>query len=257
MHNDIQKAALTKRFAAGLLDLILLVVLACGCGWGASAALQTNVKYQEVLDVYTVYGQQYDVEFNLSTEEQEAMSEAELEEYKSRVNTAVEAMNNDDAAVNTLMRYWYAAIAAVSIAILAAHLILEFAVPLIFGNGQTLGKKLFGIALMRTDGVKVNAFVMFARGILGKCTVEIMVPVLILFMLFLGAAGVILAYLPFVLLLVQVALCFFNRKSRLLHDLMACTVAVDMASQFIFDSPEALLEYQKARAAEEAENAEY
>ena len=43
---------------------------------------------------------------------------------------------------------------------------------------------------------------------------------------------------------------------RPLHDLLAQTVAVDMASQLIFDSPEDLLEYKKRLHAEDAEKRE-
>ena len=38
----------------------------------------------------------------------------------------------------------------------------------------------------------------------------------------------------------------------MLHDLMALTVTADMATQRIFESKEALVEYQKIKAEEEA-----
>ena len=38
MEHDIQKASLWKRVAAGILDLILIVVLATGFGWAISCA---------------------------------------------------------------------------------------------------------------------------------------------------------------------------------------------------------------------------
>ena len=78
-----------------------------------------------------------------------------------------------------------------SISILLGYLLLEFVVPLIFKNGQTLGKKIFGIALMRNDGVKINTVMLFVRTVLGKYTIETMVPVLVIIMTFFGSAGII------------------------------------------------------------------
>ena len=59
---------------------------------------------------------------------------------------------------------------------LIAFLLLEFAVPLMLKNGQTLGKKIFGVAVVRVDGVKVSPVMVFARGILGKCTIGTLAP---------------------------------------------------------------------------------
>ena len=36
---DIQKAGILRRISAGLFDIILLVVLACGIAWGISAII--------------------------------------------------------------------------------------------------------------------------------------------------------------------------------------------------------------------------
>ena len=48
-----------------------------------------------------------------------------------------------------------------------------------------------------------------------------------------------------------------TRTNSAIHDQLSHTVAVDMASQLIFDSPEALLEYKQKLHAEAAEKAEY
>ena len=144
-----------------------------------------------------------------------------------------------------------------SFSILAGYLVLEFIVPLWLGNGQTLGKKIFGIALMRQDGVKITPLMLFARTILGKYTLETMIPVLIVIMLLFQMIGLIGTLIIGLILLLQVILLIATRTNSALHDLLACTVAVDMASQMMFDSPEALLEYQKRISAEKANRAEY
>jgi uncharacterized RDD family membrane protein YckC len=144
-----------------------------------------------------------------------------------------------------------------SIGILLGYLLLEFAVPLMFKNGQTIGKKIFGIALMRNDGVKINTVMLFVRTVLGKYTIETMIPVLIIIMTFFGSAGIVgLAVLLLIGVLELVMLCITKTRSCI-HDLLAYTVAVDMQSQMIFESPEALLEYKKKLHADVVADSDY
>ncbi len=256
MAYDIQKAGLSKRFAAGLFDIILLVVLITGIAWGVSVIVDTDGKYQAVQNVYTVYGEKHGIDFNISAEDMATMPTEEQEKYNDAYNAALKEMNEDQEAVALLMEYWYAMLASISLSVLGGHLILEFAVPLFLKNGQTVGKKIFGIALMRKDGVQVSAFAMFVRSLLGKCTVEVMVPVMVLFMLFMGIGG-ILIYLVLILAAVQTGLLFLHPTKSLLHDLMACTVAVDLSSQLIFADAEEKLAFEQKLARERAERADY
>ena len=142
-------------------------------------------------------------------------------------------------------------------AILIAMLLLEFILPLFLGNGQTLGKKVFGIGLMRTDGVKMNNLQMFTRTVLGKFAVETMIPVYMAFMLFWNMLDLFGVILVAVLLIVQCVSILVTRTNSLLHDLMAGTVAVDIGSQMIFRSTEELVAYQKEIAAERAKRQSY
>ena len=48
-----------------------------------------------------------------------------------------------------------------------------------------------------------------------------------------------------------------SKNNSAIHDQMAATVAVDLASQRIFDSPEALMEYKKRVHAEQAQKETY
>ena len=120
-----------------------------------------------------------------------------------------------------------------------------------------MGKKIFGIALMRTDGVKVTPFMMCVRTILGKYTVETMIPILIVIMLLFQLVGVGGTLVIALILLAQIIALFATSTNSAIHDLFACTVAVDMASQRMFESPEALLEYKKRLSAEAANRADY
>ena len=141
--------------------------------------------------------------------------------------------------------------------ILITVLLLEFVVPLLLKNGQTLGKKIFGVALMRTDGVKVSSVQMFVRTVLGKFTIEIMIPVYVCIMIYLNTIGLVGMAVLGAVLVGQVLCLMMSKTGGLIHDVLSGTVAVDMASQQIFETPEDRVEYIKRLHAEEASRQEY
>lgn len=253
MNKDVQKASMLKRISAFTFDMILLVCLVVAFALGVSALVGYDGYHAQMDEKYEQYGQQYGVDVNISIEEFNNLSEDELANYYA----AVEAINQDEEATKLYSLIVNLTLAIATVSILLAYVALELVVPLLFGNGQTLGKKIFGIALMRVDGVKVTPFMMFVRTILGKFTVETMIPVLIILMLLFGLIGSFGTMIIGLILLVQVILLIATRTNSALHDLMACTVAVDLASQRIFDSPEARMEYIKRINAEVAAKAEY
>ena len=58
-------------------------------------------------------------------------------------------------------------------------------------NGQTIGKKIFGLAVMQTDSVRVKPIAMLIRTLLGKYTIETMAPLLIIFLILFGSLGTV------------------------------------------------------------------
>lgn len=253
MDFDVQRASLTKRLSAWLLDVILLVCLTVGL-----AALFSSLfgfdRYNAQLDeAYAHYGEVYDVDFNISAEDYEKLTEEDLVRY----NAAAEALNKDEKAVKAYSMIINLTMAITALSILFAYALLELAVPLWLRNGQTVGKKVFGIALMRTDGVRVTPFMMFARTVLGKYTLETMIPVLIILMLLFQIIGLTGTIVLVLILILQLGLLFGTRNHSAIHDLLACTVAVDLESQRMFDSPQDRLDYQKRMKAEEASRAKY
>ena len=78
-----------------------------------------------------------------------------------------------------------------SLGLLAGYLITEFAVPLALKDGRTLGKRIFGLAVMRSDGVRISPVLLFVRTVLGKYALETMIPVFIVMMMFWGNLGIV------------------------------------------------------------------
>lgn len=253
MKFDLQKASMLKRISAYTFDMILLVCLVMALAMGLSAVSGYDDYHAQMDAAYEKYGQMYGVDVSIGWEAYEQLSDAE----KARYDEALVAINEDEAVLRTYSMVVNLTLVIATVSILLGYLVLEFAVPLWLGNGQTIGKKIFGIALMRTDGVKVTTFMMFVRTVLGKYTLETMIPVLIVIMLLFQMVGLTGTLILGLILLLQVILLIVTRTNSAIHDLLACTVAVDMASQHIFDSPEARLEYQKRVSAESASKAEY
>lgn len=253
MYYDIQRASLSRRLPAWLLDIILLVTLATGLMAGLSYVLDMDTHQKALDEVYVRYEQEFGIDFETTPEQFEAMTEEDLAKYEA----ASEALSKDTEAQKTYEMILNLTLITLSGGILGAFLILEFFIPLWLKNGQTLGKKVFGVALMRKDGVKVTPFMMFVRTILGKYTLETMIPVLLAVTVFFGIMGIEGLMGIGLVLLLQVVITFATRNKTDIHDLLACTVAVDLSSQMIFDSPEALLEYQKQLHADIAREADY
>jgi len=250
---DLQKASMWKRFSAFLFDFILLAIAVAGFAFLFSVAFGFD-KYSTSLDAaYAKYEAEYGVVFDISQEEYMQKSVEEQTAWNNAYNALVkdkEAMYCYNMVINLTL-------VISTLAILFAYLVLEFFIPIKFGNGQTLGKKIFGVAVMRTDGVKVTAPLLFIRTVLGKFTIETMIPVLIILMIFFNSIGVVGILILGLILLLQVGLAIVTHTNSLIHDVLAKTVAVDMASQMIFESEQEMIEYKKKIHAEKAARQEY
>jgi len=250
---DLQKAGMWKRISAGLFDWILTGILVVGFCFLLSWILGYNDYNRTLNEAYDRYEAQYDIVFEVTGEEYERMSA----EQRAAYDEAYRALIDDDEAMYAYNMVLSLTLVIVSIGILAGVMVMEFVVPLMFKNGQTLGKKIFGIALMRTDGVKINTMQLFVRTVLGKYTIETMIPVLIILMIFFNMIGLLGTLILGAILLVQLILMGVTHTNSLIHDTLAGTVAVDYASQMIFESTEELIAHKKRVHAEMAARQEY
>lgn len=250
MNVDLQKAGLWKRIAAAILDFILLSIVAVGACWALTAVLDYDAHLQHAESIKTTYEQEYDIPADIPYSEM-------TPEQQAATDKANEALAKDPEAIKAITTMQNLMLLIPTFGILLAVLIVEFVVPLILKNGATVGKLVFGLGLVRSDCVRVNHLQLFTRALLGKYTIEIMIPVYLVIMIFNGSLGTMgLAVIAGILLL-QVILYFATRTHSLIHDLMAGTVVVDAASQRIFASDEDRIEHFKRMAAEQAERQAY
>lgn len=243
---DLQKAGMWKRISAYLFDFILLATVAVGLAFLLSVVFGYD-KHNSALDAaYAKYEAEYGVIFDISQEEFLKLSE----EQQKAWNEAYQALIKDEQAMYSYNMVINLTLIITTLSILFAYLLLEFFVPLRLGNGQTLGKKIFGVAVMRTDGVKITAPLLFIRTVLGKFTIETMIPVLILVMIFFNMIGIAGMLILGLILLLQIILLATTYTNSCIHDVLAKTVAVDMSSQMIFESEEKMVEYKNKVHAE-------
>ena len=243
---DLQRAGMWKRLSAALFDSIILFTVIVGMALLLSTALGYDAYVDRLGELEQQYGDEFGVDLNITLEELKALSEEERQVYEA----ADEAYSQDPDVIYTYNMMLSMAMVIVTFAILLGYLLLEFLVPLLLKNGQTLGKKLFGIGVMRVDNVRLPSVLLFARTVLGKFTIGTMIPVYVVIMIIFGRLGMFGTVLIGALLLVQAILFFGTHAHTPIHDKLAGTVTVDLASQMIFDSPEALLEYKKRIHAE-------
>ena len=250
---DLQKAGMWKRIAAWMLDAILLVVLAVGMGALVALLLGYDAHSEALTNAYERYEAEYGVVLDISQEEYLALTEQQRQQY----DTAYKALTADETVVYAYNMVINQTLLMISLGLLLSTLILEFAIPLWLGNGQTVGKKIFALGVIRTDGVRLTALQLFVRTLLGKFTIETMLPVYLAIMAFFGIVGrpgtLILAGLA----LAQVIVLAVTANNSAIHDLLAGTVVVDVASQQIFKSTDDLIAYTKRVHAEQAAQQDY
>lgn len=247
---DLQKGSLLKRASAFLLDAILLVILASGFAFALSAIFNYDSRHEAYEKGIAYYSKEYNVDFDsvLTQADYEALSEKERENY----NAALAAMNSDSAMLGALNAIVYLIITIVSLSVFLAFMIIEFIFPIIFKNGQTPGKKIFGLGVMRTNGVRLGKVSLFIRTFFGKYVIETMIPVLVIIMIIFsaigitGSTGLLGPVIVLILFIIQLVMLFTTKTRSLIHDKLSDCVVVDLASQLIFSDEQAMIDYKQS-----------
>ena len=250
---EIQKASIAKRISAGLLDVIAVSIIATLCAWLISLAADYDGWNKKLEDSYSRYESQYGVTFRITEEEYNNKSSSDKENY----DNAYKALVEDSEAMKAYSMVTNLMILTVSLGLFIALLIWEFIVPLFLQDGRTVGSLIFGIAVMRSNGVRISHISLFIRAILGKYAIETMISVYIIMMIFMNTIGIVGPLVICGILLMQLILIISTKNNQLIHCILSDTVVVDYGSQRIFDSQEDLLEHKKREARDRAERNPY
>ena len=250
-----------KRISAWMFDAIILVTFIVGIAALLSLAFGYDAKMERMEEIYSEckekYEEKYKVDLDLDGESYDKLSEKEKENYNKALDEA-----NAEIKESVELRYltdWMFSVALLIVifSILIGFAALEFVVPLIFKNGQTLGKKIFGIAVMREDGVRITPMVLFVRSILGKYTIETMVPIFMVYLILFAGAGLFGTIALIMIFAFQLGLLIKTKTNSAIHDILSYTVTVDLASQMIFDTKDDLIAYKNKVHAEATDKQDY
>ena len=237
---DLQKANVWKRISSFIFDAIITSILMVGFAFLISKIVRYDDYNNQLNEYYAEYEELYGVSFTLTSDEFAQLSDEDLvifQEAYDAFNADEEAMKAYDTVINLTM---IITVLAIFLAIFG----LEFVIPLILKNGQTMGKKIFGLGVVKNNGVRINSIALFVRSVLGKCVLETMIPVFIALLIYFANLGIIGTGLIVIFLLIQITLFIVTRYHTLIHDFLSYTTVVDIDSQLIFESEETMLAYK-------------
>lgn len=246
---DLQKASLLKRFSAFLLDFILICIIAVGAAALFSLILNFDKTYDVYYDRYEIVFQASDEQIKQElgidfswTDGVDKLTPEQKTKHDQYVEKLSEALNKDEQLVIAYNNVIILTLTIVPLSIFVAFVLLEFVLPLILKNGQTVGKKVFGIAVCHTNGVRLRTFSLFVRGVIGKYTIETMVPIFLILMMFFRG-GVTALVVIGLLLVLQLVLMIKTKTRSFIHDVISYSCEVDLSSQMIFDTEDDRLRY--------------
>lgn len=281
---ELKKIGIIKRLSALLLDVVLLAVLTTGFMWIISLICKFE-KQQDLLSEYSAgwddyckkyyvkideyYGYEFEINekddtYTLKKDGKEVPSTSLLSDMLDDEGKILEGTDAYEAYTaykdapyahkyDSQFGYVVSLIfMMVSIGLLLGYLVLEFIIPLFFKNGQTIGKKVFGICLVKENCVKIKPIALFARTLLGKFAIETMFPVALLYMFLFSGGGVLMLILIAALLILDIVLFFVTKNKTPIHDMLAATVVVDAKTQMIYASEDELIAAKTLQDKEEA-----
>jgi uncharacterized RDD family membrane protein YckC len=221
---------------------------------GAAVLMSTVLRYDYYSgiaeEVEAEYAEKYGINPDISNEEFNALTE----EQKAPYLACDEARQKDERLIVAYNIMINLVMLITSVSILIGFLVMEFAVPLFFKNGQTLGKKAFGLGVVHTNGVRMRGQAHFVRSVIGKCVIEAMVPTYIILMIIFGDLGIVGTAVLVLMLGLQIFAVATTRTRSSIHDLISDTVVVDLASQMIFENADELTAHKTRIHEEEVNN---
>ena len=244
---DIQPASILKRISAFILDIILLATIAVGIAYLVSVILKVDSHPEKLQDKYIYYEETYNVKFNLTQEEIDALSDEEKAHYEE----VEDIIQHDEELIKEYNLVINLTLITIVLGVLIAVLILEFVIPLIFKNGQTIGKKIFSIIVVKSNSVKISNVQLFVRTIFGKFLIELMIPIYIIVAMFFGTAGRFWAFFLIGLALIQIILLAVTKNHTVIHDAISFCVVCDKQTQKLFASEDELIKYKEKVHSEE------
>ena len=251
---DVQKANMWKRISAWLFDFILLFIVITGFAFLTAWVVDIDTYYGDYAAVRAEYAEKYNIDTEADTS---GYTEEQLKEYNDRCDEADAAFAQDERALYNWGMIVTLVPVIITVSVFLGYLVMEFIIPLFLKEGRTIGKKIFGLCLMRVDSVRVTSVQLFVRTVLGKFTVETMIPLTLIALIIMNIATVVAPVALIAICGAQIILIISSQTHSAIHDRMSGVVVVDFSSQMLFDTHEEMLAYKQRVHAEAASRSPY
>lgn len=230
-HDVMVFPKLYKRVVALLVDIIVCIQFFNFFQMIINPIFDSLFHYQDVLveyhDKMVEHGLGYydindetEVKIYIDYEIGEKISQEEF-------NEALEKFKNDSRAMEVLNKVNTLSMIGTAVTLFLAIIPNYLLFPLIFKNGQTLGKKLMKIAIVDKDGCRVKFSSLILRNIVG----------LYLFDLLVSYFFMLIINIP-IIAIISLLMGLFTKNKRTVHDLVANTYVVDEELSIIYFSLE-------------------
>ena len=249
----IQKAGMLKRISAFLLDFILMTIAVTGFAFLISTITGRENYVDKMNERKEFYEEKYTVDFDISEEDYNKLDENE----RKHIDDAYVEYRRDEEYLYAFNMQANLTLIMITFSLLLSYVILELVLPIIFGNGQTVGKKVFSIGIVHVNAVRLTGLGLFTRTMLGKYTVETMIPVILLMMVLFGGGGITGLLVLGLLLILELFTFFKNGQNTPIHDVLAHTVCVDLSVQQIYADEQELIKHKERLHAEQVQDSEY
>ncbi|MBP3422908.1 MAG: RDD family protein [Clostridia bacterium] len=252
MSITLQKASIWKRIPAYIFDMILTVIIALGVATATSSVVKYDEHNARMDAKYEQYEEKYNIDLDITQEAFDQLPQ-EIKDVYAEANVA---FGKDPEVQEIQGTLFTLSLLIISVGAFVGIFIWYFVIPLLLKNGQTVGKKCFSLAVVRTNCVKISNPILFIRSMLGLYAIETMVPILMLLMLLFGALGSMALIVIGLILILQLIVMVMSSTNSSIHDLLSDTVVVDMSTQKIFESEEELIAYKEQQHAMQVAKAE-
>jgi len=217
-----------RRFGAFIVDLCLVVVLTVVIALPLRSISGYAATSDRMNAIFDRIAAEHGVDINITNQQYNALSEEE----KLAIDAALVDISEDTEAAELYAKTVRLLFIVIFSSLLVSVVLLELVLPLIFKNGQTIGKKLMRFEVQRRDGEPLNLVTMLLRSITGKFFIDYGLPVFFFLSFIYANAGRTPLIGLLMLTLAQIVCIAVTSDRRALHDIIASTVVVPTALQY-------------------------
>lgn len=208
-----------RRFGAFIVDLCLVIFLTVMIALPLRGVSGYTAASEKMDAIFNSIASQHGVDINITNQQYNALSEEE----KLAVDAALKDISENEEAAELYSKTVKLTMIITFASLFVAVVILELVLPLIFKNGQTIGKKLMRLEVRRRDGSSVNFVTLLLRSISGKFFLDYGLPVFFFFSMLYANAGRIPLVGLLLLATAQIVSIAVTSDRRALHDILAGT----------------------------------